>query len=64
VCTCRSSAIARRKEKVKKFLGKICRMVPSSAKDGCQMFVNTYGGAIVDTLVQGIDPSLVIYFCI
>jgi len=52
------------KEKVKKFLGKICTMVPSSVKDGCQVFVNTYGGAIVDTLVQGIDPSLVIYFCI
>jgi len=49
---------------VKKFLGKICTMLPSSAKNECQQFVNTYGGAVMDTLVQGIDPSLVIYFCI
>jgi len=49
---------------VKEFLGKVCTKIPPSIEGECKEFVNTYGDAIVAILVQEIDPSQVIYFCI
>lgn len=44
---------------MKEVFDKVCIKLPTSVKDICDEFVNTYGDAIVAILVQEIDPATV-----
>lgn len=45
------------KDEVKQVFDKVCTKLPTSIKDTCDEFINTYGDAIVAILVQEIDRS-------
>ena len=38
-------------------LEKVCSMMPATIKDDCKDFVDTYGPAVVEMLVQELDPK-------
>lgn len=40
-------------------LEKVCSMLPSSLKTSCDDFVKTYGKAIIDMLLQEMDPATI-----
>lgn len=48
------------KAEVKQVIDKVCSKLPSSVKNTCDEFIDTYGDAVVAILAQEIDPATVI----
>ncbi|XP_033224393.1 prosaposin [Belonocnema kinseyi] len=44
---------------VKQVIDKVCSKLPSSVKNTCEEFIDTYGDAVVAILAQEIDPATV-----
>jgi saposin len=46
-------------EEIMAALEKVCDLLPSSIRDSCDSFVEQYGKAILELLIQELDPSLI-----